>query len=138
MNKFRKVLYVILIVLTGFLGIGAILGGIALMTSFYAPPLEMLTGSIFPSFFLPGLALTALVGGSGLAAMILLIRKHPFGVLIALTAGIIIMFFEFIEVLVIGMQAGPSQFMQVFYFMLGTLICVFAVGICGIDLLQEK
>jgi hypothetical protein len=138
MKKLRKVLYVILIVLTGFLGIGAILGGIALMTNFYAPPVEMLAGSIFPSFFLPGLALTALVGGSGLAAMILMIRKHAFGVLIALTAGIIIMFFEFIEVLVIGMPAGPSQFMQVFYFMLGTLICVFAMGIYGIDLLPEK
>jgi hypothetical protein len=138
MKKLRKVLYVILILLTGFLGIGAILGGIALMANFYAPPVEMLAGSIFPSFFLPGLALTVLVGGSGLAATILLIRKHAFGVLIALTAGIIIMFFEFIEVLVIGMQAGPSQFMQVFYFMLGTLICVFAMGICGIDLLPKK
>jgi hypothetical protein len=138
MKMLRKVLHVILIVMTGFLGIGAILGGIALMANFYAPPVEMLAGSIFPSFFLPGLALTALVGGSGLAAMILLIRKHAFGVLIALTAGIIIMFFEFIEVMVIGMPAGASQFMQVFYFMLGTLICVISVGILGIDLLPEK
>jgi hypothetical protein len=136
MDTLRKILRILLIVLTGFLGIPAILGGIALMRNLYAPPVDMLQGSPFTSFFLPGLALSVIVGGSALTAMILLIRRHPFGVLVALTSGIIIMFFEFIEVMVIGMPAGVSQFMQVFYFMLGTLICVVSVSILGIDQLR--
>jgi hypothetical protein len=136
MDTLRKILRILLIVLTGFLGIPAILGGIALMRNLYAPPVDMLQGSPFTSFFLPGLALSVIVGGSALTAMILLIRWHPFGVLVALTSGIIIMFFEFIEVMVIGMPAGVSQFMQVFYFMLGTLICVVSVSILGIDQLR--
>jgi hypothetical protein len=138
MQTLRKILILVLIVMTGFLGIPAILGGIALMGNLYAPPVEMLQGSPFTSFLLPGLVLSVIVGGSALAAMILLIRRNPFGELVALTSGVIIMFFEFIEVMVIGMQAGVSQFMQVFYFMFGTLICVVAVGILGIDRLPQK
>jgi hypothetical protein len=138
MTTLRKILRILLIIMTGFLGIPAILGGIALMGNLYTPPVEMLQGSPFTSFLIPGLALSVIVGGSALAAMVLLIRRHSFGELIALTSGVIIMFFEFIEVMVIGMQAGASQFMQVFYFMLGTLICVVAVAIMGIDRLQSK
>jgi hypothetical protein len=109
-----------------------------LMTIFFLPADEYADRSIISSFFFPRFALTILVGGIGLAAMILLICTHAFGVLAALIAGIIIMFFEFVEVLVIGLFPGVTQFMQVFYFKLRTLICVVSVAILGIDRIQLK
>ena len=39
-----------------------------------------------------------------------------------IAAGMIIMFFEFVEAQVIGSPAGIAQTLQIFYFGLGTLI----------------
>ncbi len=128
MNPLEKFLRIMLIVLTLFLSLTAILGGAALMANFYAPPAESLHGLFFNSFIIPGIALSLVVGGSALAAAILLIRRSKFGNLFAAAAGVIIMFFEFVEVLVIGSPAGASQFMQIFYVGLGTLIEIAAMG----------
>ncbi len=128
MQSFQKTLRISLITLLFFLAITAILGGIALMANFYTPPVEFLQGSVFTSFALPGLALAAVVGGSGLFAAILLLRKSQYAIMSAATAGIIIMFFEFVEVLIIGSPAGPSRFMQILYFGLGTAIEVASMG----------
>jgi hypothetical protein len=128
METLKKTLRILLIVLTFFLAITAVLGGITLMVGFYAPPLDYLQGSIFTSFAVPGLALSLLVGGGALLAAILLLRKNKYGTLFAAAAGIMIMFFEFVEMLVIGSPAGPARFMQVFYFGLGTALEVAALG----------
>ena len=124
MSTVDRVLRIFLTVFTGFLALTAIGGGIALVAGINSPPLESLTGSLFSSYLVPGLALMLVVGGSALAALILLLRGSAFAVLCAATAGIVIMFFEFVEVQVIGMPAGVGQFLQLFYFYLGTLITV--------------
>ncbi len=134
MTTFFKFLRVILIILLFFLSLTAALGGIALMVDFYAPPVETLQGSIFPNFVIPGLALSLIVGGSALFAAILLLRTNKYALLFAATAGIIIMFFEFVEVLVIGAPTGPSLVMQVAYFGMGTLIEILAMGMWFIRL----
>lgn len=128
MKLFKKILYVALIVLTIFLALSAFAGGIQLLEGTYAPPVDMLSGSIFHNFMIPGLALGLIVGGSALFAAILLIRKSKFATLFATTAGIIIMFFEFVEVLAIGSPAGAARFMQILYFGLGTLIVIVSLG----------
>jgi len=137
MNLFRKSLYIILIVLTIFLSLTAVLGGIALVANFYPPPVEMLQGSMFKDFTIPGLALAVIVGGSALFAAILLFRKSKFDTMAAATAGIIIMFFEFVEILIIGSPAGPARFMQIFYFGLGTAVMVASLGTWFLDLSSE-
>ncbi len=134
MAPFFKFLRIILIVLLFFLSVTAVLGGIALMVNFYAPPVETLQGSIFPNFVLPGLALAGLVGGSALFAAILLIRQNKYALLFAATAGTIIMFFEFVEVLIIGAPTGPSLVMQLSYFGRGTVIEILAMGMWFIRL----
>lgn len=88
----------------------------------------MLNGSIFKDFTIPGLALGLIVGGSALFAAILLIRKNKFAVIASASAGVIIMFFEFVQVLVIGSPAGPARFMQILYFGLGTAIICVSLG----------
>ncbi len=134
MALFYKILRVILIILLFFLGVSAIPGGIALASNLYAPPVEALKGSLFPNFVLPGLALTIIVGGSGLLAAILLLRQSKYGLLAAASAGTIIMFFEFVEVLVIGITPGYSLALQLIYFGLGTLIEILAMGMWFIRL----
>ena len=134
MKRFRNALHVILIVLTAFLALTAIPGGVALIANFYAPPADMLAGSMFKDFTIPGLSLTFIVGGSALFAAFLLFRKNKYDIIFSATAGIIIMFFEFVEMLVIGSPAGPARFMQIWYFGLGTAIVIAAMGTWFLDL----
>jgi hypothetical protein len=135
-NFVAKALRVILIVLTLFLTVTAFLGGIALLAGLNAPPVEMLQGSPFHNWTIPGLGLTLIVAGSALFAAILLLRKSKYALLFATTAGVIIMFFEFVEALVIGSPAGAARVMQISYFGLGTLIVVAAMGMWFLELIS--
>jgi hypothetical protein len=137
MKQIRKVAVVILIFLTGFLALTGILGGIALLANLNTPPVEQLQGSIFKDWTIPGLGLFVFVGGSALLAAILLIRKNKYGALFATVAAIVIMFFEFVEVLAIGSPPGVAQTLQVFYFGLGITITIVSIGIWFIDLSLE-
>lgn len=138
MKQFKKVIRLILIFLTGFLAVSTFLGGIALIANWIAMPVELLQGSIFSSYLVPGLALSIIAGGSAALATILLIRESKYALLFATTAGIIIMFFEFVEVLVIGSPAGVARTLQIIYFGLGTLITIAALGMWFIDIKKEK
>jgi hypothetical protein len=76
MNVFQKPLHIILIVLTSFLALTAVLGGLVLLTGSYAPPVEMLNGSMFSTYTIPALSLAVLVGGSAVFAAILLPQEQ--------------------------------------------------------------
>jgi hypothetical protein len=134
----KKVLNITLIVLNGFLALTAILGGLAILAGVNVPSSEELTASIFKGAAIPGIALTLIVGGSGLLATILLVRKSKYALFTSILAGIIIMFFEFVEVQIIGAPPGVAQTLQIFYFGLGTLIVGVALGIWFIDLQSVK
>jgi hypothetical protein len=138
MNQARKICIVILIILTGFLALTGLLGGIALLAGINTPPLRQLEGSMFKDFTVPGAALVVFVGGSGMLATLMLIRKNRFAVLLATLTGIIIMFFEFVEVLVIGSPPGIARTLQIFYFGLGTFITGLSISIWFIDLFSGK
>jgi hypothetical protein len=128
MKRFEKSIHVTLIVLTIFLALTALAGCIQLLEGTYVPPVEMLNGSVFKDYTFPGLALGLIVGGSAAFAAVLLIRKSKFAVLFATTAGIVIMFFEFVEILIIGSPAGVARNLQIFYFGLGTAIVIVCMG----------
>jgi hypothetical protein len=116
---------ILLILLDAFLALTATAGGIGLVGGGAAPPLEMLQGSPFRSFVIPGLALLILVGGSGLAATILTFYRHQWGAPVSAIAGVMIMGFEIVEVMVIGSPMGLARTLQIFYF---------AVGLCMVAL----
>jgi hypothetical protein len=124
----KKILRVSLIVLTIFLALSAFAGAVQLLEGTYAPPVELLDGSIFRSYALPGLALGILVGGAALLAAVLLIRKSRFGQLFAITCGVIIMTFEFVEIMAIGSPDITALSLQIFYFGLGSLIAMISLG----------
>ncbi len=124
----KKLLRILLILLDGFLALTAFAGGIGLLAGLNAPPVEMLAGSPFKSYTVPGLALFILVGGVALVATIMMIRRHPMAALASAAAGGIIIIFEIVEVMVIGSPAGISRNLQIFYITLGGLIVVLAAA----------
>jgi hypothetical protein len=127
--KRMPVTTIILIVLDAFLALTAVAGGIGLLTGMIAPGGELLQGSPFASYTIPGLALLILVGGSALVATGLLLWRHPYGVPASALAGAMIMGFEIVEVLVIGSDPGIARNLQLFYFGFGLLIAVLAAAI---------
>jgi hypothetical protein len=136
-KQLGKVISIALIVLNIFLAATAFLGGIGLLAGFNAPGVEELQGSIFKDYTIPGLSLFVIVGGSASLAAVLLIRKSRFALLFSIGAGIIIMVFEFVEVLAIGSPPGIAFVLQLFYFGLGTLVAALSIGAGFIDLLPR-
>ena len=113
--------------------LSAIPGGISLLVGFNAPPLEQLKGSVFTGFVVPGLALILLVGGSATLATVLLLRKNRFAIPAAIASGLVVMTFEFVEVLAIGSPPGPARVMQVLYFAIGAALAGISLGNLIID-----
>ena len=112
-----------LAVLDGFLGVTAVLGGLALLfrVPFATPPADLLAGSPFDSYFIPGLALLVLVGGGGVLAATLLARRLARGVPASAAVGLMILVFEAVEVVVIGFTG-----LLAFYVALGLAIVALA------------
>jgi hypothetical protein len=112
-----------LAILDGFLGVTAVLGGLGLLfrVPYVSPPLDLLEGSPFDSYVIPGLALVVLVGGGGLLAAALLARRSFWGVLASGAAGVLILVFEAVELVVIGFTG-----LLAFYVMLGLVILALA------------
>jgi hypothetical protein len=110
-----------LIILDAFLGVTAVLGGLCLVAGWYAPPLAMLAGSPFASYLIPGLALVVLVGGGSVLAAVLVARRAAWGVAASAAAGVMILVFEAVELVVIGFT-----WLLAFYVAIGLLILLLA------------
>jgi len=110
---------------TAFLGLTAIAGGIALLTEVIAPGLELLEGSPFPDYLVPGLSLTG-VGALGTVAAVLVGRRAAAGEVLCAMAGVGIVIYEVVEVAVIG-----PHFLQTLYGVLGVAIVALAAITAG-------
>jgi hypothetical protein len=124
--RVKRIEQIVLIILDAFLAVTAAAGGVALLTGFIAPGLALLQGSPFSSYTIPGLALLILVGGSAILATGLMLRFPQLGAPASAVAGVMIMGFEIVEVLVIGSEPGVARNLQLFYFALGLLIALLA------------
>ncbi|RIK37379.1 MAG: hypothetical protein DCC55_24435 [Chloroflexi bacterium] len=118
----KRVDRTLLTLMVAFLSVTAVAGGGALLTGDISPGLELLEGSPFASYVIPGLSLLVLVGGSAAIATFMMLGRHPLAVAASAVAGVMIMGFEVVEVLVIGSPAGLARNLQLFYFTLGLLI----------------
>jgi hypothetical protein len=125
----HRVLRILLVVVDVFLALTAAAGGIGLLADLNAPSPELLEGSPFGDYTIPGLALLAIVGGCALAAAILMLRRRPAGAPASGLAGVVIIGFEVVEVLVIGSPPGIARTLQIFYFTLGLVILLLAAAL---------
>ena len=103
MQRLRGLCRTLLILLAGFLALTAVPGGVLLVAGLYAPPLAQLRGTPVSSYVVPGLTLCVVVGGGGVAAVLMLMRSHRLAPVAAALAGVAVMAFEFVEVLTIVM-----------------------------------
>lgn len=117
-----KAIKITLKILHGFLALSAIGGGIGLLAGFGAPPPEMISGTIFKSYLIPGLALLLLVGGSATVSLILFLRDHPKASSVSFVTSIVLVVFITVEILTIGSPEGAAKNLQIIYLLLGVLI----------------
>jgi len=87
-------------------GLTAIAGGVGLLTGAIPFSLAWLKGSPFSDYTVPGLALGLLVGGCSLFAAATILGGREVGVLASAGAGLLMMGFEVVEVVVIDRFGG--------------------------------
>ena len=119
---------ILLVILEGFLALTAIAGGIALFTGLLAPPVEYLAGSVFASFMIPGLSLTVIVGGLALVGAVMAALDHRYTPAVTAASGGTIIFFELVELIVIGSPAGSARNLQVLYISLGLALVLLSLA----------
>jgi peptidoglycan/LPS O-acetylase OafA/YrhL len=123
-----KGLRILIGIITGFIALTAIGGGIALLSGAEDGrfPLEWLEGTPFKSYTIPALLLTSIVGGSSLLACIAIFRNLKAGILSSLTAGIVMVGFIVVEVLILNQTPpGPTP-IEMMYFGLGLITFLLA------------
>jgi hypothetical protein len=94
-----------LIVLEMLIGVSALAGGVYAVSGARGISRDWLEGSPFKSYFVPGLALFFVVGGSILTAAGLLLGDVPSGRLVSLEAGIVLVAWIVGQVSVIGYRS---------------------------------
>jgi len=92
--------------IAAFLALGAIPVGLAFVArpdgSLVGMPVAVLAGTPFRDFTVPGLVLALAVGGSTLAASVLVVRGSPGARRAALAAGVVVMGWIVVQVALIG------------------------------------
>jgi len=126
----HKPIRITLVVLEAFVGLGAVAGGIGLLTGVIPASLSGLQGSLFVDYTIPALLLMIIVGGSMLLAAATILTGREFGVLASVFAGLAMMIFEIVEAAVIDRIGGSelviAVVLQAFYFVLG--LAIFALS----------
>jgi hypothetical protein len=126
----HKHIRIVLVGLEVFVALGAIAGGIGLLSGAIPASSEGLQGSPFVDYTIPALSLMVIVGGGMLVAAATILSGREFGVLASVLAGLIMMGFEVVEAGVIDRIGGSELLfavsLQAFYFALGLAIFVLA------------
>ncbi|MBA3822984.1 MAG: hypothetical protein H0X24_03645 [Ktedonobacterales bacterium] len=117
-------LHTALIGVAAFAALSAIGGGIGLMaTNSLGIPLDYLRSTPFTTYFMPGVILSVVVGGSALAATLLLLRHQRWADLTAFGAGAIMAGWIVVEVLMLG----QLSWLQWFYLVVGVTMMGLAI-----------
>ncbi len=124
----HKLIRIALVVLEVFVALGAVAGGIGLLTGAIPASLDGLQGSPFVDYTVPALSLMVIIGGSMFLAAATILTGRESGVLASAFAGLAMMIFEIVEAAFID-RTGGSQLvftvvLQAFYFALGLAIFV--------------
>ncbi|HEY3061949.1 MAG TPA: hypothetical protein VGL99_23480 [Chloroflexota bacterium] len=110
-----------------FVALSALGGGVGLLGGGLAFPPEWLAGTPFTSYTVPGVILGLAVGGSALAAFVLMLLRHPWGIPVAAAAGAIEVGWIVGELILVGTRGNVMLALQVLYFGAGAIVAVLAV-----------
>lgn len=131
-----SILHIAIGLLTGFIALTAIGGGITLLVGAEGErfPLEWLKGTPFKDYTIPALLLAVVVGGSALVACVTIFIGHNLGTLAAILAGLIIMGYIAVEVMIFKQVPPGPTITEYLYFGLGLVI----VGLAGYIWMTER
>jgi hypothetical protein len=121
----HKIVRIALVTLEAFVGLSAVVGGVAIMAGAIRFPVEWLQGTPFSDYTIPGFVLAIVVGGSSLVAAETILTGREVGMLASALAGLIMAGYEVVEVATID----HLNWLQVLYFVLGLLIFGLAAGL---------
>jgi hypothetical protein len=113
----HKAIRITLVIIEALIGLGAIAGGIAILTGAFDQwfSLAWLQGTPFSDYTIPGLTLLIVIGGGMLLAAATIFIQHEWAVLLSAAMGLIIIGFEIFEVAIIDRHADaiiPSTLAQ--------------------------
>ena len=113
----HKAVRISLAVIETIIGLGAIGGGIAILTGAFDQwlPLTWLQGTPFSDYTIPGLILLIVIGGGMLLAAATIFTQHEWAVLLRAAMGLVMIGFEIVEVTIIDRHPDaivPSSLSQ--------------------------
>lgn len=114
MNRIKITIILLLL----FNALTALAGGILLMTGGLAPPQSLIEHTIFTNYFIPGLILFAIVGGSSLVGLISVIITGYSQNALVVGAGLIMLGWIASELII----TTTFHWLQVVYLMTGLLV----------------
>lgn len=96
----HKAIRILLLVIEAIIGLGAIGGGIAILTGAFDQwlPLAWLQGTPFTDFTIPGLTLLIVMGGGMLLAAATILIKREWTLILSAVMGLAMIGFEIVEV----------------------------------------
>jgi hypothetical protein len=122
---------VTLFVVSVFVALTAVFGGIALAAGVDRFPADWLIGTPFSSYLIPGLILAVVVGGSAVAAAVATLRRPDNGALTSILAGAVLLGWLAGERLILPSAAFPTQFswLEAMYIAAGLIMVVPALTV---------
>jgi hypothetical protein len=121
----------LLIILTGLVGLSAITGGTMLLLTPDGSSIDLsssfLQGTPFGNYAIPGMVLLMVIGGSHTMAMYALWRNKPGAFTLSFIAGILLLGWMAIQILLIG----PLYWLQFFLLGAGLLIILISLQLKG-------
>lgn len=117
-----------LVIVSIFNAVSAVAGGVAILAGWLVMPTSMLANGPFDSFLWPGIVLIGVVGGTQLAASVLLILRRESCLVWSAVAGFGMVIWIFVET---GIIAGLS-WLQVVYFATGAIQLVLVLALLGV------
>jgi len=120
-----------LFIIETFIGLGALYGGIAILTGAFSQwlPMGFLQGSPFCDYSIPGLVLTIVLGGGMLLVATTIFIRHEWAVLVSMGMGIVLIGWIAVEVAIIDRNpqaiVPPTVVQQILFPVLGlVMICL--------------
>jgi hypothetical protein len=129
LRRLPKLEWVVLTAVAGFNAVSAVGGAVAIfLTDGLGMPRSLLAGSPFDSFFVPGLILLVVVGGTQVVAAVLLVMRRPLSLFWTAFAGFTMVTWILIETAIIrGFGA-----LQGIYYLTGASELVLVLALLGI------
>lgn len=122
---------VALLVLTAFITLTALPGGMLLMMEpgggSIGLTVQLLSNTPFHDFFIPGLVLALIVGGSSLVSLFLVMNESPLSYKVAMLSGIILVVWILAELAFIPYY----HWLQGFYLAIGVLVALTSYQLMG-------